>query len=107
MSKKAAVTLADLPSEELLEENLTGPLKLQRAKTMPKPCLVVQAETPATDPTVRPLRSVSFRDADQVLVFGQNDAPMACGPDWDPDKFKYDSYSMFAKTLANRVVCAD
>jgi hypothetical protein len=89
MSKKNVSIIPDSPSGEL-DENQTGPLKLMRAKTMPKPCLMpASTEMPSTDPTVRPTRSVSFRDADQVLVFGQNDAPMACGPDWDPDKFEY------------------
>lgn len=53
-------------------------------------CLVSQtAELPSTDPNVRPIRSVSFRENAEVLVFAQNDVPMACGPDWDPEQLVY------------------
>ena len=55
---------------------------------MTAPCSQT-AEIPSTDPNVRPIRSVSFRENAEVLVFAQNDVPMACGPDWDPEQLVY------------------
>eukprot|EP01134_Creolimax_fragrantissima_P002338 CFRG2338T1 len=71
-------------------KNLTGPhVGIRRAKTDPRgisiTCDNVILPETSTDPTVGVKRSISFKEKDIVKNFSPRDAPITCGPNYDPE----------------------